>query len=113
MGGTRVEEHDSPLWSRRIRSERTARGWSQTEAVAALRAHPAPGLLAMAVCCVTGNDGSRAAQPDDFYKRLNARAFVPSRPLLPETRFPDADSELLAGTGLDTPKIGARLVVLC
>ena len=76
MSDARADEHDRPLWSRRIRSERTARGWSQADAVAALRAHatselPSNGSLLRNWKRWEAGD----AEPDDFYKPLIARTF--------------------------------------
>ena len=34
-----TEAEELPVWARRIRRERESRGWSQTDAVRALRAH--------------------------------------------------------------------------
>jgi hypothetical protein len=39
-----VEPAERPAWARRMRAEREARGWSQTDAVRALRAHSAEPL---------------------------------------------------------------------
>lgn len=39
MADKQGDAADVPGWSRRIRAERAARGWSQNQAVEALRAH--------------------------------------------------------------------------
>ena len=68
---------DRPAWARRMTSEREARGWSQAEAVRALRAHatstsscpmsqPATAVEAL---------GGRRARPSDFYQPIIAATF--------------------------------------
>ncbi|MBX6724061.1 MAG: XRE family transcriptional regulator, partial [Dactylosporangium sp.] len=53
---------------------------------------------------------SGSAEPDDFYKRLIARTFgTVTAAFFPRPGISDVDSELLAGTGLDTLEIVARL----
>ncbi len=52
---------DRPAWARRMANERKARGWSQAEAVRAMRAHaPERAARAIRACCGSGSAGSPA-----------------------------------------------------
>jgi len=100
---------DRPAWARRIKAERLARGWSQSNAINVLRAHspdplPADGSLMRNWKRWEAGD----AEPDAFYKPLIAKAFgTVTAAMFPERRRLDA--ELLAETGLDTVEMMARL----
>jgi hypothetical protein len=102
---------DRPGWARRITREREARGWSQAEAVRAMRAH-ASGELA--------SDGSLLRQwkrweagevmPGEFYRQIIAATFgTVTHSVFPVAPRRDADSELLAAAGMDTLELVSRL----
>lgn len=102
---------DRPAWAHRIRAERIAHGWSQSEAVRALRAHadqllPESGSLLRNWKRWEAGD----AEPDDFYKRLIAKTFsTVTAAFFPRPGHRDAEDELLRGSGMDTLEIVARL----
>jgi tetratricopeptide (TPR) repeat protein len=111
MGDERARDDGRPAWAHRIRAERTARGWSQADAVRALRGHADAPLA---------SDGSLLrnwkrweagdAEPDDFYKPLIAKTFgTVTAAFFPRRSQRDMDAELLAGTGMDTLEILSRL----
>jgi tetratricopeptide (TPR) repeat protein len=109
---TEVARDDKrPPWARRIRDERAARGWSQAEAVKALRAHA--GASAPAHSTVLRNWKRWEAgetKPDSYYGPLVAKTFgTVTAAFFPQPGRRDADSELLAATGLDTLEIVSRL----
>jgi tetratricopeptide (TPR) repeat protein len=110
MGDT-AREDERPPWARRIRSERIARGWSQPEAIEALRAHaptelPGNGSLLRNWKRWEAGD----TEPDDFYKPLIAKTFgTVTAAFFPGSHHRDLDAELLANTGLDTLEIVARI----
>lgn len=94
---------DLPAWARRIHAERTARRWSQAEAVRALRAHGTeqlPGKESLLRNWKLWESG--AAEPDDFYKALIAKTFG----TVTAAFFPMSFASL---AGPDTPEIEARL----
>jgi tetratricopeptide (TPR) repeat protein len=111
MPGEQEQANERPAWARRIRSERTARGWSQADAIAALRAHadeklPANGSLLRNWKRWEAGD----TEPDDFYKALIAKTFgTVTAALFPRVWHADAEADLLAGTGLDTLELVSRL----
>jgi transcriptional regulator with XRE-family HTH domain len=104
-------DDERPAWAARIRAERTARGWSQTEAVRALRVHAneaLPGAGSLLRNWKRWEAGE--VEPDDFYKRLIAKTFgTVTGAFFPRPAHRNADVELLAGTGMDTLEIIARL----
>ncbi|SCG39644.1 hypothetical protein GA0070623_0572 [Micromonospora rifamycinica] len=103
---------DRPAWAMRLRTERTARGWSQGQAVRALRAHASTSLP-------TDNTLLRnwkrweagSSEPDSFYKTLIAKTFgtVTGAFFPPTTGGRRADTELVTGNGMETVEILARL----
>jgi tetratricopeptide (TPR) repeat protein len=102
---------DRPVWAQRIRAERTTRGWSQSEAVEALRAHasePLPGSGSLLRNWKRWEAGD--VEPDDFYAPLIAKAFgTVTAAFFPRGNQREADAELLASTGMDTLEIVSRL----
>ena len=102
---------DRPAWATRIRDERVARGWSQPEAVRALRAHarrPLPGSASLLRNWKRWEAGDVA--PDDFYKPLIAKMFgTVTSAFFPRAGRHDGDLALLSGTGMDTLEIVSRL----
>lgn len=103
---------DRPAWAARIRAERIARGWSQNDAVRALRAHSTGSL--------TSNENlvrnwkrweAGEVEPDAFYKPIIARTFgTVTAAFFPDlTRRRRANDELLADTGLGTLELVTRI----
>jgi tetratricopeptide (TPR) repeat protein len=111
MTGDASHENHRPLWARRIRDERMARGWSQADAVEALRAHAdveLPGNASMLRNWKRWEAGD--TEPDDFYKPLLAKTFgTVTAAFFPRSTGRDADAGILAATGLDTLEIVSRL----
>jgi tetratricopeptide (TPR) repeat protein len=111
MGTDGKQEDERPAWAKRIRAERTARGWSQSEAVRALRAHgddtlPAPSSLLRNWKRWEAGE----VEPDDFHKKLIAKSFgTVTAAFFPATGRRELNSELLAGSGLDTLEILSRI----
>lgn len=103
---------DRPTWARRLRSERAARGWSQAEAVTALRER-AVGVHLPANASLLRNWKrweAGEAEPDEFYKPLLAATFgTVSAVLFPRRRRDDVETELISNTGMDTLEILSRL----
>ncbi|WP_320068350.1 XRE family transcriptional regulator [Micromonospora sp. RTGN7] len=102
---------DRPVWSRRIRSERAARRWSQSDALEALRAHAGdqqlPGRSSLLRNWKRWESGE--TEPDDFYKALISKTFgTVTAAFFPPSR-PELESHFIAGTGLDTLEIVSRL----
>src|SRR4051794_30381537 len=70
------EPSDRPAWARRIRSEREARGWSQPDAVRAMRAHSAKTLSTESTLLRNWKRWEAGTSyPDDFYRPLIAQTF--------------------------------------
>jgi transcriptional regulator with XRE-family HTH domain len=102
---------DRPAWAHRIRRERGARGWSQAAAVKALRAHAGSELATDATLIRNWKRWEAGeVKPDDFYAPLIARTFgTVTAAFFGPDRSPSADVALLAGTGLDTLELVARI----
>ncbi len=110
MGDLMLDD-DRPVWARRIRAERTARGWSQADAVRALRAH-SDGNLAGHESLLRSWKRWEAGEvePDDFHKPLIAKTFgTVTAAFFPRPSHQGTDVELLAGTGMNTLELVARL----
>jgi tetratricopeptide (TPR) repeat protein len=111
MGNDRLNEDERPLWAKRIRAERAARGWSQTEAVRVLRAHgdeTLPGDASILRNWKRWEAGE--AEPDDFYKKLISKSFgTVTAAFFPTASHRDANAELLAGSGLNTLELLSRV----
>lgn len=104
-------DDDRPAWARRIRRERTARDWSQMDAVRALRTHsnvalPAdPSILRSWKRWEAGE-----VEPDEFHKPLIAQTFgTVTAAFFPSTRRRRASDDLIVNTGLDTLELVARI----
>jgi tetratricopeptide (TPR) repeat protein len=104
---------DRPAWARRMASEREARGWSQADAVRALRAHAAgeerlpdePSLLRQWKRWETG-----AVKPNSFYQPIIARTFgTVTHAIFPVPPRRDANADVLAISGMDTLELVSRL----
>ena len=104
---------DRPAWARRMTSEREVRGWSQAEAVRALRAHATehehlpdePSLLRQWKRWEAGK-----TTPSDFYQRIIAATFgTVTHAMFPVPPQRDTNAEILASSGMDTLELVARL----
>ncbi len=93
-----------------MRSERDARGWSQAEAVRALRAKSSQNLPTDSTLLRNWRRWeSGESRPDDFYAPLIAAAFDSvTAAFFPKVR-PSRDDELLTATGMDTLEFMGRL----
>jgi hypothetical protein len=98
-----------PAWARRIREERAARSWSQSQLVAALRVPadkelPADGTLLRRVKSWEAGEH----EPDGFYRPLIAKTFgTVTAAIWPETER--HDTALIEASGMDTLEILTRL----
>lgn len=114
MGDDSNGAGDRPLWARRIRAERAARNWSQTDAVKALQAHAGSDRLAPGTSLLRNwkRWESGETEPDDFHKPLIARLFgTVTAAFFPAAPRPDVESHLIANTGMDTLEIVSHLQV--
>jgi tetratricopeptide (TPR) repeat protein len=103
-----LRDDDRPAWARRIRAERAARGWSQTEAVRAMQAHSDKPLSREGLLRNWKRWEGGEVEPDDFHKPLIAKTFgAPTAAFFP--RPTSTDSDLVAATGMDTLEIVTRL----
>jgi transcriptional regulator with XRE-family HTH domain len=106
------DDGDRPAWAQRLRNERLARGWSQSDTVAAMRTFsdlPLPaGLLDQWKRWERGRN-----YPDEFYRPLIAATlgtvvesiFEVKRPLRPRL----TDELLIVHSGMDTHELVQRL----
>jgi len=100
---------DKPAWARRIIAERSARGWSQEDAVRALRAHgdnQTPDHKSMVRQWKRWEAGE--VEPGR-YKTLIARTFGTATAVIFPPDRGATDAELLAASGMDTLELVARL----
>ncbi|NEB16621.1 XRE family transcriptional regulator [Streptomyces coelicoflavus] len=101
---------DRPAWARRIAAERTARDWSQRDAVRALRAHAPTELPAEESMVRQWKRWESGQAPNDFYQPLIAAVFgTVTRALFPAPARRDGDKEILAASGMETLEIVSRL----
>jgi hypothetical protein len=103
---------DRPQWSKRMVAEREARGWSQLDAIRALRAHspkPLPDDASLLRNWKRWEAGD--STPDRSYQPLIASTFgTVSAAIWPVTRRKrDHGAELMAATGMTTLEIVTRL----
>src|ERR1700722_14979970 len=101
---------DRPAWARRMYNERQARGWSQADAIRAMRSHAAKelpdssSLLRQYKRWETGE-----VTPKEFYQPIIAATFgTVTHAMFPVAPKHDAD-DALAVTGLDTLELVSRL----
>jgi hypothetical protein len=102
---------DRPAWARRISNERRARGWSQSDAVRAMRAH-AGGELPEDASLLRQWKRWEAGDttPGDFYKPIIARTFgTVTHAMFPVPSRRDQDADPVAGAGMDTLELISRL----
>jgi hypothetical protein len=103
-----------PAWARRMTNEREARGWSQADAVRALKAHAASDEK------IHADDASLLRQwkrweggeikPGEFYQAIIARALgTVTHAMFPVPSRRDANADVLAITGMDTLELVSRL----
>jgi transcriptional regulator with XRE-family HTH domain len=102
---------DRPSWARRIRSEREARGWSQAEAVRALRAHADSALPEDTSMVRTWKRWeSGETEPSEYYRPIIAKMFgTVTHALFPAPARRDGDREIIAVSGMETLDIVSRL----
>jgi tetratricopeptide (TPR) repeat protein len=107
------DEIERPEWAQRLRRERAVRGWSQADAVAALRTFsdvPLPdGLLDQWKRWERGRN-----RPDEFYRPLIAATLgTVVESLFPSPRPPrpveSKDERLLSRSGMDTHELVQRI----
>jgi tetratricopeptide (TPR) repeat protein len=102
---------ERPVWAQRIRDERAARGWTQTDFIKALRVHAdreLPGPTSMERTVKKWESGGTC--PDEFYRPLIAKTFgTVTAAIWPRQGSRDADAELISGSGMDTLEILTRL----
>ena len=102
---------DRPAWARRMTNERGVRGWSQSEAVKAMRAH-APEQLPADSSLLRQWKRWEAGEvmPSEFYQPIIAATFgTITHAMFPVAPKRDADAEMLALTGMDTLELVSRL----
>jgi len=115
---------DRPTWARRMLSERQARGWSQADAIKAMRAHapvdprthvqvelPATSsLLRQYKRWEAGEVEPDRGKAELFYKPIIAKMFgTVTHAMFPVASRRDADTDVLAVTGMDTLELVSRL----
>ena len=109
---------DRPAWARRMTNERKARGWSQADAVRAMQAHATreehlpdtANLLRNWKRWESGETEPDRGRTQPFYKPIIARTFgTVTHAMFPVTPQRDADSDVLAMTGMDTLELVSRL----
>lgn len=101
---------EKPSWARRMASERQARNWTQADAVRAMRMHndKLPGVENLVRSWKRWESGT--SEPSDFYKPVIAAVFgTVTHAMFPLAVRRDPEAELLAGAGLDTLELVARL----
>jgi hypothetical protein len=107
---------DRPAWARRMTNERTARGWSQADAVRAMRAH-APTRLPSDTSLLrqwkrweAGEVEPDRGKTEPFYKPIIAAMFgTVTHAMFPVAPQQDPDTDVLAITGMDTLELVSRL----
>ncbi|MER5466141.1 XRE family transcriptional regulator [Streptomyces sp. NPDC002668] len=102
---------DRPAWARRIAAEREARQWSQSEAVAALRAH-SPKRLPEGASMVRQwkRWESGEVTPSEFYQPIIAATFgTVTHAIFPVASRRDGNAEIVAASGMETLDIISRL----
>jgi hypothetical protein len=102
---------DRPAWARRMTNERKARGWSQAEAVRAMRAH-APSQLPSDASLLRQWKRWEAGEvePKEFYQPIIAETFgTVTHAMFPVPPQRDAGADVLAMAGMDTLELVSRL----
>lgn len=99
---------ERPAWARRIRAEREARSWSQSQWAAVLRMHSDRELVEDANLLRNIKRWESGTRPDEFHRPLIAKSFGTVTAAL-FGRDDDGLDVVLAGAGMDTTDILARL----
>ncbi|MFJ9244153.1 XRE family transcriptional regulator [Streptomyces sp. NPDC101776] len=101
---------ERPTWARRIAAERSAREWSQLDAVRALRLH-APSELPGDDSMVRQWKRWEAGQmPGEFYRPIIASLFgTVTHAIFPAPSRRDGNAEIVAASGMETLEIVSRL----
>lgn len=102
---------DRPAWARRITAEREARGWSQADAIAALRAHSPKQLPADSTMLRQWKRWeSGEVVPSEHYQPLIAETFgTVTHALFPAVGRRDGHAEIAVASGMETLDIISRL----
>ncbi|WP_328632816.1 XRE family transcriptional regulator [Streptomyces sp. NBC_00356] len=101
---------DRPAWARRMAAERTARDWSQRDAVKALRAHATEELPADESMIRQWKRWEAGTMPNDFYRPFIAAMFgTVTHALFPAPGRRDGNKEVLVASGMETFEIVSRL----
>jgi tetratricopeptide (TPR) repeat protein len=101
---------ERPAWARRMVNERQARGWSQAEAIRAMRMHDSSLPHDSSLLRSWKRWESGAVTPSEFYQPIIAATFgTVTHALFPVPSRRDPDSEVLAITGMDTLELVGRL----
>jgi tetratricopeptide (TPR) repeat protein len=107
---------DRPAWARRMFNERQARGWSQTDVIRAMRAHytkehdtkDLPSEASLLRQYKRWEAGE--VTPKDFYQPIIAATFgTVTHAMFPVVSKREADSGILAVTGMNTLELVSRL----
>ena len=100
-----------PAWARRLANERRARGWSQADAVRAMRANSSSELPSeVSLMRQWKRWESGEVQPKEFYQPIIAATFgTVTHAIFPVAPQRDPDSDVLAMTGMDTLELVSRL----
>jgi hypothetical protein len=103
---------DRPAWARRMTNEREARGWSQADAVRAMRAH-APGKLPDQPSLLRQWkrwEAGEVTPSPDFYQPIIAETFgTVTHAMFPVPPRRDAEADVLAMAGMPTLELVSRL----
>ena len=102
---------DRPAWARRMYNERQARGWSQADAIRAMRAHSAKELPSTSSLLRQYKRWEAGeVTPKEFYQPIIAETFgTVTHAMFPVAPKRDADADVLAVTGMDTLELVSRL----
>jgi tetratricopeptide (TPR) repeat protein len=101
---------DRPTWARRIAAERTAREWSQLDAVKALRLHAPTELPADESMVRQWKRWESGQMPGDFYRPVIAALFgTVTHAIFPAPARRDGNAEIVAASGMETLEIVSRL----
>jgi hypothetical protein len=103
---------DRPAWARRMTNEREARGWSQADAVRAMRGH-APGRLPDQPSLLRQWkrwEAGEVTPSPDFYQPIIAETFgTVTHAMFPVPPRRDAEADVLAMAGMPTLELVSRL----
>ena len=101
----------APVWAHRMWQERKARGWSQRDAVRAMRAHSPQELAQEESLLRSWKRWEKGeTEPDGFNRPLIAKTFgTVTAAMFPRPPAEARESEILSATGMDTLEIVSRL----